>query len=71
MPMSIEKKNLKLKTHWFGGGLVAKSCLILVTPSEDSLKLAKKKKERSYPLRQILTVKMESISHSWYRPNTT
>ena len=39
------EKNLKLNTHWFGGGLVAKSCLTLVTPYEDSLKLAKKKEK--------------------------
>ena len=57
MPMSIKKKTLELKIHWFGGGLVAKSCLTLVTPCEVSLKLAKKEK---LPLE---TVKMESMSH--------
>ena len=37
------EKNLKLNTLWFGSGVVAKSCLTLVTPCEDSLKLAKKR----------------------------
>ena len=41
MPMSIKKKTLELKIHWFGGDLVAKSCLTVVTPCEVSLKLAK------------------------------
>ena len=40
--MSIKKKKtLELKIHLFGGDLVAKSCLTLVTPCEVSLKLAK------------------------------